>query len=267
MITKPTGQPLLNHHYTTRYYTRYIKTSLMHRHFVKLVDRREPVLSYLKKRLPTGSKLLDIGCGNGNFLHYAQTYFDCTGIDVSDPALKLARVRANQSTLLKHSIYQLSKFPPQSFKVITCFDVLEHVVNLPQVLQAINRCLTSDGLFALAAPNFNSVGRSLKGQTWLNYREVSHLWFYNANEWSFILKQSGFIPQKLYFDGLSDPPYFAYLPHFLQEWLIKYPTQAWSLLGLPLPAFLGENLYLIATKSLGFQNQHYQTQLQLSSQP
>lgn len=256
----------VNSHYTTHYYTRYKKETLSNRLFVKLVDRREPAFSYLRHHYPPGSTLLDIGCGNGNFLHHAETLFHCTGIDVSDPALKLAKQYTSQTKIIKRSIYHISKFPAQSFSIITCFDVLEHVVDLSIILAQISRLLKPNGTFVFTAPNYNSLGRKWRREKWLNYREISHLWFFDASEWSFLLKQSGFLPQKIAFDGLCDPPYTRFLPQSFQHFLLKIPTQAWSLVGLPLPEKLGENLMIISTMAPGMQNHHYLIQTKIANQ-
>ncbi len=249
------------------YYTRFYKNTLIHRLFVNRVHRREPVFSYLVKHLPPQSRLLDIGCGSGNFLRFAQSHFQTTGIDISPEALKLAKKNAPQAHLQQKSIYQLKHFADQRFAAITCFDVLAHVGNLPEIMIEISRILKPHGLFAMSSPNPKSIAKKIKGSQWLNWRDPSHLWFYTLDEWAYQLKKVGLVPLATYYDGLCDSPYLPLIPKIIQDLIFRYPTQAWSLSGLPLPAFLGESFYLIANLAPGFQSGHHQTQLALMKRP
>jgi SAM-dependent methyltransferase len=249
--------------FNTQYYTRFYYRGLIHDRFIDLVHRREPAFRYLTRKYAKNSPLLDIGCGSGNFLSHAQNWFKVTGIDISKEAIKLAKANAPKAELYVRSIYQLSHFKKASFKVITCFDVLEHVVAHPAIFSQIRELLTPEGIFIMAAPNLHSIGLKFRQENWLNFREPSHLALYDAQEWGFILKTAGFVPIKTWYDGLCDPPYIPRLPMVFQNLLFRYPTQAWSILGLPLPSFLGENCILAAVKAPGWKNDHGHTQMDI----
>jgi SAM-dependent methyltransferase len=249
--------------FNSQYYTRFYYRGFIHDRYIDLIHRREPAFTYLKRHYPKNCSLLDIGCGSGNFLHYAQDWFSVTGIDISPAAIKLAKTNAPKAQLFNRSIYQLNTFKQSTFTAITCFDVMEHVVSHPQLFAQIRDLLTPDGIFIMTAPNLHSIGVKFRQNNWLNFREPSHLSLYDAKEWSFLLKQAGLVPVKLWYDGLCDPPYLPYLPLVIQNFIFRYPTQAWSTLGLPLPSILGENLILAAVKAPGWKNNHGQTQTEL----
>ncbi len=49
---------------------------------------------------PLGDQLLDIGCGTGNHVALLADSFDCTGIDVEEPMLAIAREKVPSATFL-----------------------------------------------------------------------------------------------------------------------------------------------------------------------
>jgi 2-polyprenyl-6-hydroxyphenyl methylase / 3-demethylubiquinone-9 3-methyltransferase len=86
-------------------------------------------------------RLLDIGCGGGLLAEaMAQRGAEVTAIDLSAEALQIAKLHALESQL---SIdYQLSsaeafaQTQPQSFDVVTCLEMLEHVPDPASVIKA-----------------------------------------------------------------------------------------------------------------------------------
>ncbi|MGI5827875.1 MAG: class I SAM-dependent methyltransferase [Patescibacteria group bacterium] len=226
--------------YDKNYFNRYRKRPFLQQLFIKYIDRKEPVFSFLKKQKRSKSSLLDIGCGNGLFLQHAQHYFNCTGIDISQNGLNEAKRRAPKAHFQIKSIYDLDSLPAKKYDVITCFDVLEHVLVKPTTLDSIYRILKPDGIFVFSAPNPSSFGLQLKWDKWFGFSDPTHISFYSPLEWGLMVKKAGFIPMKTFYNGLMDPPYFPHIPNSVQNILIKYPSQILSLLGFPLPSCLGE---------------------------
>jgi len=93
-----------------------------------------------KERLKTydlvkGSKLLDIGSGNGAFVDVCREKdIDAFGIDV----------RSVHPYCYQMS-FEESCFPSDEFDVVTMHDVLEHVVDPVQVLKEVRRILKERG--------------------------------------------------------------------------------------------------------------------------
>jgi ubiquinone/menaquinone biosynthesis C-methylase UbiE len=54
-------------------------------------------------------KLIDIGCGNGNFLEYAEEFFETYGVDISKKAIEIANERCKK-TKLSVSVAEKLKF-------------------------------------------------------------------------------------------------------------------------------------------------------------
>ncbi len=250
--------------YNKQYYHRY-NNSLFHKLFIQYAHRREPILRFLKKRKQQNSALLDVGCGSGTFLQYAQDYFQCTGIDISKAGLKEASYRSPKSCFEHKSVYELNTFKKESFDIVTCFDVLEHVLEVESVVKEVYRILKNDGIFVMSSHNTDCFSRELKWLDWFGYKDKTHIWFYSPSEWELILKQAGFIPMRHFYNGLIDPPYLPFIPQIVQELTIKYPTQALSILGFPIPKFMGELFFLVAIKNPGWESKNFKVQQRLIS--
>lgn len=118
------------------------------------------VLLSEQAREPQRIQALDVGCGGGLLAEeFARLGCQVTGIDPSRPSLAVARAHAQQSGL--HITYQEGTgeqipFPSASFEVVFCCDVLEHVNDMPQVVQEIARVLRTGGIFF-----FDTLNRTL----------------------------------------------------------------------------------------------------------
>jgi 2-polyprenyl-6-hydroxyphenyl methylase/3-demethylubiquinone-9 3-methyltransferase len=94
---------------------------------------------------------LEVGCGGGLLSEeIAKLGFITTGIDPSEQSLSIAIKHAKENKLdvqyLKETGENLS-FPDNSFDVVFCCDVLEHVRDLPKVISEISRVLKPGGVF------------------------------------------------------------------------------------------------------------------------
>jgi 2-polyprenyl-3-methyl-5-hydroxy-6-metoxy-1,4-benzoquinol methylase len=111
-------------------------------------------------------RLLDFGCGAGDFLKRMRQYgWTVEGIDVSSTMadrLRLeAGIRVHIGTMPHPDVR------PESFDAITMWHSLEHVHNPRAALKAANAALRSEGILAISVPNFASWSR----------RHFQHHWF------------------------------------------------------------------------------------------
>ncbi len=112
------------------------------------------VLSLLLSRVETGGKLLDVGCGNGNFLQFAQNHYDAYGVDFSKKAILLAKSRCDKCHF-SVSPAETLKFPSGSFDAVVCLGALEHFVNMDSALKEMRRVLKKNGTAIIHVPNSN----------------------------------------------------------------------------------------------------------------
>jgi 2-polyprenyl-3-methyl-5-hydroxy-6-metoxy-1,4-benzoquinol methylase len=107
--------------------------------------------------------ILDLGCLDGSFLLTCARHLDTvgTGIDLTMDGVQIGKERAAKYSL---PVYfhqgtieaQIRGFKPHSFDVVTMFELIEHVKDVPAVLKAIDRVLKPGGSVLLSTPAFES---------------------------------------------------------------------------------------------------------------
>jgi 2-polyprenyl-6-hydroxyphenyl methylase / 3-demethylubiquinone-9 3-methyltransferase len=107
-----------------------------------------------------GKQLLDVGCGGGILSEsLARAGALVTGIDLAEKPLQVARLHRLEANLeINHqliSIEALAENQPQSFDVITCMEMLEHVPDPASVINACRRLLKPGGQLFLSTINRN----------------------------------------------------------------------------------------------------------------
>ena len=70
-------------------------------------------------------------------------------------------------------------FPPESFDVITCFDVLEHVYEPRRVMAKVREWLKPGGVFYVQVPNIDSAEARVFGTYWHGLELPRHLFHYS----------------------------------------------------------------------------------------
>jgi 2-polyprenyl-3-methyl-5-hydroxy-6-metoxy-1,4-benzoquinol methylase len=97
-------------------------------------------------------RLLDVGCGFGHFVHWAQAHgWDAWGCD-ADPW-------AREQTVAPGQIVASPEAAPAPFDLITLWDVLEHVPEPMSLSRSLRPLLRSGGRLVVGCPNFVSMQR------------------------------------------------------------------------------------------------------------
>jgi 2-polyprenyl-6-hydroxyphenyl methylase/3-demethylubiquinone-9 3-methyltransferase len=107
-----------------------------------------------------GKRVLDVGCGGGILsesmsLKGAQV----TGIDLGEKALKVAQLHGLESGVRVDyrlvSVETLAREMPESFDVVTCMELLEHVPDPAAVVEACSRLVKPGGTVFFSTINRN----------------------------------------------------------------------------------------------------------------
>ncbi|CAC9626609.1 3-demethylubiquinol 3-O-methyltransferase (EC 2.1.1.64) @ 2-polyprenyl-6-hydroxyphenyl methylase (EC 2.1.1.222) [uncultured Gammaproteobacteria bacterium] len=115
--------------------------------FKPLHDINPLRLNYIKKQCGgslKGKKILDVGCGGGILAEsLAKEGALVTGIDMAEAGLEVAKLHLLESGLTvdyqKIPVEDFAKDNAQTFDVVTCLEMLEHV---PDPASIINACAT-----------------------------------------------------------------------------------------------------------------------------
>lgn len=133
-------------------------------------------------------KILDYGCGTGEFLHACQTNgWKTFGVEPSDLARSKA-VKTSRSCIAP-SIKELME---SDFDSITLWHVLEHIPNLDETLQQIRSKLTSNGTLFIAVPNPQCFDALYYKNLWAGYDVPRHLWHFSQQNIRLLMAKNGF---------------------------------------------------------------------------
>jgi len=90
----------------------------------------------IKEMVPYGSRVLDLGCGDGSLLSFLQSSHGCTGYGVEiDDANVAACVKRGVQVIQLNLEQGLRLFEDQSFDVVLQIDTLQHLKNAETMLQ------------------------------------------------------------------------------------------------------------------------------------
>jgi 2-polyprenyl-3-methyl-5-hydroxy-6-metoxy-1,4-benzoquinol methylase len=136
-------------------------------------------LQLISKHKRTG-KILDIGCGTGEFLNTCQlAKWETTGIEPSDNARNQA-INNYGLNVLKES--ELENLISGSFDVITMWHVLEHVPELNKRMKDLERLISKGGMILIAVPNPNSFDAKHYKENWAAYDLPRHLYHFTPKD-------------------------------------------------------------------------------------
>lgn len=99
------------------------------------------------KNIMKNKKVLDVGCGYGEYLQlYQKRGFKVTGIDIDKKAIKDVKNA-------KYGSVTNLPFKNRSFDIINCIDVLEHVYDEEKSFSEISRVIKKGGILIMTVPN------------------------------------------------------------------------------------------------------------------
>jgi SAM-dependent methyltransferase len=162
--------------------------------------RNEKIIPAYCPPLGPSAKVLDVGCGNGKFLHEIAGRFGCQvqGVDLSDTAAKAARDGYGLEIAL--GTLESAGFPGEHFDVVTAWWYLEHVPNPVQIMVEIARILKPGGVCIMGVPNTRSLAARLFGPNWYHLDSPRHLVLYNPRSMRNLIAQAGLEWRKAHFD-------------------------------------------------------------------
>jgi SAM-dependent methyltransferase len=151
--------------------------------------RRE--LRRVQRLARAGSKLLDVGCGTGDFLDIARRAgFQVTGVEFAGPAAEYARDQRGLEVRL--GTLGEADLPSGSFDVVTLWHVLEHVPDPVTTLREAHRLLTPGGLLVVQVPNFGSLQAQTFKNRWYGLDVPRHLHHFTPGSLGEALRRGGF---------------------------------------------------------------------------
>ncbi len=144
------------------------------------------VQEFVSDSLQPGGRVLDIGCNRAYDLLRLSERFDSLGlkmcgIDLSASDLQVARERAatlSPSTSMSFQLSAVEKLPyrDDSFDVVTCSEVVEHLPDPDRALREMSRVTKPGGVLALTTPNVGNKLHKLRKFLPRSLRDKSNEW-------------------------------------------------------------------------------------------
>jgi SAM-dependent methyltransferase len=126
-------------------------------------------------RIPSGHRVLDIGCGYGDLLiYYKGCGVSCVGVDFSE--LAVAKAREYGLDVRLGSLHT-QKFQDSEFNAIIMCHSFEHIPYPLQTTAEIRRILKPGGVVQIAVPNAESPHF---GQAWEHLSFPLHLYHFTT---------------------------------------------------------------------------------------
>jgi 2-polyprenyl-3-methyl-5-hydroxy-6-metoxy-1,4-benzoquinol methylase len=187
---------------------------LVPKYFKSIIDGG--VMRHLP-RPANGGRLLDVGCGNGQFLSLAQNAgWRITGFDLDPRAVEIAHSRCVDVRLGGfETVQQENDF----FDAITVSHVIEHVYNPKELLSNCYRLLRPGGYFWITTPNVDSYGHSKFKRDWRGLEPPRHLQLLSWTVLQRLLEEAGFVQVTMTF---WQP---EYLGIYISSKAIKYNAE------------------------------------------
>lgn len=136
--------------------------------------------------------ILDVGCAGGAFIKAAANLgFQPIGIELSRWLTQHGKEEYGLD--IRPGTLEEQNFQPESFDIITLWDVIEHLTDPYSVIARASLLLRKGGILVINYPNYNSVARRILGVKWPFFLNV-HLIYFTPSTIANFLTTHGFRP-------------------------------------------------------------------------
>jgi len=135
-----------------------------------------------------GKRILDIGCGTGEFLLFCKTKgLDVSGVELNDKPREAAKTKYGldiRKTILDFNLNE------NKFDCISLWHVLEHIHELNATIESIKKYLKPRGVVIMALPNCGSWDAIHYKNYWAAYDLPRHLYHFNKNSFTIFTRKN-----------------------------------------------------------------------------
>jgi len=171
------------------------KTSIIDKvyHLVKLYTIQKKV-SLINSFKTENKKLLDVGCGTGDFLVACKNNgWIINGVEPNLNAKKIISSKLQDGEIIYADLFELNN---EQFDVITLWHVLEHVPNLQDYISELKKLLKPNGVLIVAVPNYKSYDANYYNEFWAAFDVPRHLWHFSKKSIELLFSKQGMIVSK-----------------------------------------------------------------------
>jgi len=150
-------------------------------------------INWIEKEIKAGGRILDIGCGVGEFLKKAKQHqFKVTGVE---PNTKAKEIAIENKLDVFSEVHEIGE---TKFNLISLWHVLEHLHDPNEFLGQLKKHLESDGKIFIAVPNFRSYDARYYKEFWAAYDVPRHLYHFSKESIKTLAEQNGYKIKRSY---------------------------------------------------------------------
>jgi 2-polyprenyl-3-methyl-5-hydroxy-6-metoxy-1,4-benzoquinol methylase len=151
-------------------------------------NRRRLRLMQRYVRTPA-ARVLEAGCGTGDFISVAKCDYAVSGFDVSAHAVDMAR-RANPDIADRIRCSDLARveLPSTHFDGVCLWDVIEHLWDVEAACRRLLDTLKPGGVLLLSTPDSGSWGARALGRYWPLMTPPEHASFFSATSLAYLFE-------------------------------------------------------------------------------
>jgi 2-polyprenyl-3-methyl-5-hydroxy-6-metoxy-1,4-benzoquinol methylase len=173
------------------------------KHAIDVKDESYYVLARpeMKKFLPnstTTMKVLEIGCGAGNFVHNLNGYLEYWGVEPNPNMAEQAKEKCSKVLIGSFDGVD-SQIPECYFDLVICNDVIEHMADVENFLERIKTKLKPEGNLMGSIPNVRFIENILRFLIQKDWRytewgilDKTHLRFFTEKSLKRLFQENGF---------------------------------------------------------------------------
>jgi SAM-dependent methyltransferase len=156
-----------------------------------------PTFGHRRRRLeahlpPARRCMLEIGCGDGNFLGHLRAHgWRAEGTELD--AASAERARRRHGVRVQAAQPEALAVPARGWPAVGAYHVLEHLYQPAAWMAAVRDLLAADGVLHLQVPNWASVTRVLTGAAWASLVFPQHVYFFTPRTLAGLLERSGLV--------------------------------------------------------------------------
>lgn len=181
------------------YYSKYYPTDYYHSDpklvkiltFLSFSLKKNQIQKHFKNK-PSLS-ILDIGCGQGEFLRSLPNTFKKYGVEINPPASKIAS--QHHLKIFTGDINTIN-FCSNKFDCITMWHVIEHLSHPQLTLRKIHQLLKPKGILLFTTPNSQCLGFKYGQKHYFHLDSPRHLFIPCQKSLSLLLNKAGFSKYK-----------------------------------------------------------------------
>jgi 2-polyprenyl-3-methyl-5-hydroxy-6-metoxy-1,4-benzoquinol methylase len=150
--------------------------------------RRNQFKNYIKKYNLQNKKIIEIGCGNGDYLNILNKFCKTTyGIEYSKKNVQLCKI-LNLNVIRGYICDKNKSLTNNQFDGFICMSFMEHAPNINKFLRNINKILKDESYGIIEVPNFDMI---LKKKLYTEFVR-DHIYYFTKETLEKVLNLNGF---------------------------------------------------------------------------